>query len=248
MAITALITGFGPFPGAPFNPTGPLVGRLARLRRPGLADVKIIPYVFPTSYAAVDSELPKLIAKYKPDMVLMFGLAPRARTVRVETRARNALALLPDVSGRSLGRSVIAPGAPSAMSLLTPARHLLAAFRTAHVPTTLSRDAGRPRASLMLAPGVYRAGGLTLPAGAQLIGVRGATRLVLTNGPSLLSAEGSDTITVSGVTFDGSRQPSPPNRGLLHLTETKNVRIADCTFDNPGGNGITLERCSGHVT
>ena len=143
MAITALITGFGPFPGAPFNPTGPLVGRLARLRRPGLADVKIIPYVFPTSYAAVDSELPKLIAKYKPDMVLMFGLAPRARTVRVETRARNALALLPDVSGRSLGRSVIAPGAPSAMSLLTPARHLLAAFRTAHVPTTLSRDAGR---------------------------------------------------------------------------------------------------------
>ncbi len=108
-------------------------------------------------------------------------------------------------------------------------------------------EAARTRAPLMLAPGVYRAGGLTLPAGAQLIGVRGATRLVLTNGPSLLSAEGSDTITVSGVTFDGSRQPSPPNRGLLHLTETKNVRIADCTFDNPGGNGITLECCSGHV-
>jgi pyroglutamyl-peptidase len=143
MAITALVTGFGPFPGAPFNPTGPLVERLAHLRRPGLADVKIIPYVFPTSYAAVDSDLPKLIAKFRPDMLLMFGLAPRARTVRVETRARNALALLPDVSGRSLGRSVIAPGAASAMSLLTPARHLLAAFRTARVPTALSRDAGR---------------------------------------------------------------------------------------------------------
>jgi pyroglutamyl-peptidase len=143
MAMTALVTGFGPFPGAPFNPTGPLVKRLAHLRRPGLAGIKIIPYVFLTSYAAVDSELPKLIARYKPDMLLMFGLAPRARTVRVETRARNALALLPDISGRSLGRRVIAPGAPSVMSLLTPARPLLAAFRAARLPTALSRDAGR---------------------------------------------------------------------------------------------------------
>ena len=39
MALTILVTGFGPFPGAPFNPTGPLVERLARLRRPALADV-----------------------------------------------------------------------------------------------------------------------------------------------------------------------------------------------------------------
>ncbi|HZD90599.1 MAG TPA: pyroglutamyl-peptidase I, partial [Pseudolabrys sp.] len=27
---TILVTGFGPFPGAPFNPTVPLVRRLAR--------------------------------------------------------------------------------------------------------------------------------------------------------------------------------------------------------------------------
>ncbi|MDO9062455.1 MAG: pyroglutamyl-peptidase I, partial [Bradyrhizobium sp.] len=34
-----LITGFGPFPGAPCNPTQPLVARLVQLRRPALADV-----------------------------------------------------------------------------------------------------------------------------------------------------------------------------------------------------------------
>src|SRR5262245_45078635 len=60
---TILVTGFGPFPGAPFNPTMPLVGRLARLRRPALADIKIVPHIFPTSYAAVDRELPRLIAE-----------------------------------------------------------------------------------------------------------------------------------------------------------------------------------------
>ncbi len=34
-----LLTGFGPFPGAPFNPTTPLVKRLAALRRPATDDV-----------------------------------------------------------------------------------------------------------------------------------------------------------------------------------------------------------------
>ena len=34
MAITILITGFGPFPGAPFNPTEPLAQELARRRHP----------------------------------------------------------------------------------------------------------------------------------------------------------------------------------------------------------------------
>ena len=104
MAVTILVTGFGPFPGAPFNPTGPLVERLARLRRPALADIKIIPHVFPTSYAAVDRELPKLIAEHKPRALLMFGLAARTKSLRIEMRARNALALLPDVSGQSLRR------------------------------------------------------------------------------------------------------------------------------------------------
>jgi pyroglutamyl-peptidase len=127
MAMTALVTGFGPFPGAPFNPTGPLVKRLAHLRRPGLAGIKIIPYVFPTSYAAVDSELPKLIARYKPDMLLMFGLAPRARTVRVETRARNALVVagcLRPVFGPTRDCTRCTLGNVSADSGASPARSL----------------------------------------------------------------------------------------------------------------------------
>jgi pyroglutamyl-peptidase len=143
MAVTILVTGFGPFPGAPFNPTGPLAERLARLRRPALADVKIVAHAFPTSYAAVDRDLPTLIARHKPDALLMFGLAPRGKTLRIETRARNAVALLPDVSGQSLRRNLIVPGGPAALSLPAQARHLFAGGRTARVPIVLSRDAGR---------------------------------------------------------------------------------------------------------
>jgi pyroglutamyl-peptidase len=140
---TLLVTGFGPFPGAPFNPTTPLVQRLARLRRPGLTDVRIVGHVFPTSYAAVDRELPALIAKHKPDALLMFGLATRAKRVRIETRARNALALLPDVKGATVHRTKIAPGGPAALVMPAPAMRLLNAARAARVPSILSPDAGR---------------------------------------------------------------------------------------------------------
>ena len=140
---TILVTGFGPFPGAPFNPTAPLVARLARLRRPALADVTIVPHVFATSYAAVDRELPKLIAKHRPDALLMFGLAPRTPHLRIETRARNALALLPDVVGAKPRGRAIEAGEPPARTLPAPARRLLAAARAARVPAALSRDAGR---------------------------------------------------------------------------------------------------------
>jgi pyroglutamyl-peptidase len=140
---TILVTGFGPFPGAPFNPTGPLVEGLARLRRPALADVTIVPYVFETSYAAVDRELPRLLTRHKPDALLMFGLAPRANTLCIETRARNAVALLSDVSGKTLLRNSIVRGGPPALTIPAQARRLFATVRTTRIPVLLSRDAGR---------------------------------------------------------------------------------------------------------
>jgi len=143
MAATILVTGFGPFPGAPFNPTGPLVERLARLRRLALANEKFVLHIFPSSYAAVDRDLPKLIERHKPDALLMFGLAPRARTLRIETRARNTVSLLPDAGGIALRRLTIAAGGPAALAMPAPARRLLAAVRAAGVPATLSRDSGR---------------------------------------------------------------------------------------------------------
>jgi|SRR5689334_8227579 len=142
MPLTILVTGFGPFPGAPFNPTGAIAERLARLRRPGLSGFKIVTHVFPTSYAAVDRDLPSLVGRHKPRALLMFGLAARARHLRIETRARNAIALLPDVEGVSIGRSVIAAGHPPAIRLRTPLHPLLAALRR-RCAVSASRDAGR---------------------------------------------------------------------------------------------------------
>lgn len=142
--LTILITGFGPFPTAPANPTGPLVHRLARIRRPALADVRLVPHVFATSYQAVDRELPKLIAQHAPHAILMFGLAARRRALSVETRARNTVSmLLPDAAGGLSTGGRIARGAPGARLFSPWCRGLPRTLRMARVPAYLSRDAGR---------------------------------------------------------------------------------------------------------
>ncbi len=140
---TVLITGFGRFPGAPFNPSGPLALALAKRRRPAFADVRRVVHIFETSYAAVDRDLPKLIATHKPDIVLMFGLAARTPFVRVETRARNAMSILfPDVTGFRPTERAIAPGKPAARGR-APFARLLGAARASGTRSRLSRDAGR---------------------------------------------------------------------------------------------------------
>jgi pyroglutamyl-peptidase len=143
MPLTVLITGFGPFPGAPFNPSAKLAERLARRRRPAFADMTRLPYVFATSYAAVDRDLAKLSA-CSPDIVLMFGLAARTRHLRIEMRARNALSvILPDAGGHQPQARAIVRGMPPARTGQSPFARLLHAARVSRTPCRLSRDAGR---------------------------------------------------------------------------------------------------------
>lgn len=137
-----LLTGFGPFPGAPYNPTQPLVARLAQLRRPAFDDVELASHIFPVTYAAVDRQLPELIARTKPDALLMFGLAARTPYLRVETRARNAVTTLwPDAANTRARKGAIASEADAMMFGPHTAR-LLRAARLTGIDARSSRDAG----------------------------------------------------------------------------------------------------------
>ena len=141
---TILITGFGPFPGAPFNPTAPLALALARRSHPAFANVRRVAHVFHVSYEAVDRDLPRLLEREKPDALVMFGLAARSKHVRVETRARNAVTrMVPDASGHVPLAATIVAGGPAAVPLHAPAQRLLLAAQATGVPAVLSRDAGR---------------------------------------------------------------------------------------------------------
>lgn len=140
--LTVLITGFGPFPGAPVNPTMRLVRELARSRHRSLAGVRIVPHIFETSYAAVDRELPKLIARLRPDVVLMSGLAANTPYLRVEQRARNARSVRSlDAVGATAKDATIVPGASPRCGRAAFPR-LAAAARATGLAARLSLDAG----------------------------------------------------------------------------------------------------------
>jgi pyroglutamyl-peptidase len=139
-----LVTGFGPFPGAPVNPTMQLVAGLARMRRTGISDGALATHVFETSYAAVDRELPMLLNRHKPKVLIMFGLAARTKFLRIEMVARNRKsALHPDRTGAVARGLTIAAGAPPSRKGRASFGRLVAAAHAGGVHSRLSRDAGR---------------------------------------------------------------------------------------------------------
>lgn len=109
-------------------------------------------------------------------------------------------------------------------------------------------EAARAQVPLALPPGVYRTGMLRLQNGTQLVGVRGATKLVFTGGASMFQGEGAGSIGVANITLDGGGIPLPTRRGLVHCLGGRDIRIIDCEISGSGGNGIWFENVSGDVS
>jgi pyroglutamyl-peptidase len=139
-----LITGFGPFPRVPRNPSGMIAERVAASRRLALAGVRATALVLPTAYTAIDAQLRTAVARERPDAVLMIGVAARRREICVERQALNRVSrLFPDASG-TVGRALaFSPRSPLVLGTAAPRSAILAALRARGVPARHSRDAGR---------------------------------------------------------------------------------------------------------
>jgi uncharacterized secreted repeat protein (TIGR03808 family) len=156
--------------------------------------------------------------------------------------AASALAMPPDAARAatltsSLGRDItqygVRPGSPDDQT-----RALQRAID----------EAARTQTPLALPGGVYRTGMLRLESGTQLIGVRGATKLVFSGGASMLSGEGADRVGLTGITLDGGSIALPARRGLIHCLGGHDIRIIDCEITGSGGNAIWLEQVFGDVS
>lgn len=135
-----LVTGFGPFPGVADNPSGRLAQALARsgaIKR--LARIRAL--VIATTYSDT-AKLPRQAARLKPDAVLMFGLAGRARMLRVETCGRNQASTQYFDAAHKKASRVLAPGAPRVLKITAPAAMLVKAARATGARARLSSDAG----------------------------------------------------------------------------------------------------------
>jgi len=139
-----LVTGFGPFPRVPRNPSALLARALGANRRFALRGIEIRVLVLDTAYRAVDEALRPAIAAERPDAVLMLGVAARRRAVSVEARAVNRVSrLFPDASGRVGSRLAYRAGAPHQVRTPAPVEALLRALRSRGLAARRSIDAGR---------------------------------------------------------------------------------------------------------
>jgi pyroglutamyl-peptidase len=137
-----LITGFGPFPGAPSNPTMRIVRHLVCLKRAGLANVVRLGRVLPTEWGMLKG-FRQTIQQCQPDVVLMFGLAGRRRTITPEARAINLAGYLrTDAAGHTPASRHLSRAGPSHRHGLIDTVRMVAGMKRAGIAANVSRNAG----------------------------------------------------------------------------------------------------------
>jgi uncharacterized secreted repeat protein (TIGR03808 family) len=104
--------------------------------------------------------------------------------------------------------------------------------------------AGRPYA---LPAGTIHTSRLHLPDGARLIGVPGATRLVLDGEGPLLSADRAARISLSGLVLDGAGRSLDDDHGLVDFSNVGEAAISECVVERSGGVGLRLRACGGRI-
>ena len=136
-----LLTGFGPFPGVPTNPSGWLAETLAeRLPAPELQG-RIHARIFPTEWQAA-ALLPNLCETLQPHVMIHFGVSEHAKTFRIEHSAHNRTAPRADAGGALPASPVILVEGAGRLDTAFPAAALARHLKTNGVAAVTSHSAG----------------------------------------------------------------------------------------------------------
>jgi pyroglutamyl-peptidase len=155
-----LVTGFGPFPGAPRNPSQLLVKGLTE----GLAvpsDHQLHLATLPTRYDAAREAALRLHRRLKPDIALHFGFSLRAAGFTLERLAENRLTTgRLDAAGARSARATVSGVRPLLCASTLPLEAIRAALEECGLPVAFSDDAGAYVCNLVFyAAATRRAGG-----------------------------------------------------------------------------------------
>ena len=135
-----LLTGFGPFPGAPENPTAQMVQNLASC---SLGSMELVTRILPVIWNDAEARIAALIDEVKPDVILHLGLATKRSTIGVETRARNECTRLhPDADNICRASGTIDPHGPGLRHARVDTLQLVEVLCGLGLDAELSDDAG----------------------------------------------------------------------------------------------------------
>lgn len=139
---TALLTGFGPFPGVAHNATGVLVPRLAAAARRQFPEWSIATAILPTEWSAAPVELARHLARARPVLALHFGVSREARGFVIETLGRNLCRDTADAAGINPTSALLDADGPAARAASLPTPEILARLARSGLPAATSDDAG----------------------------------------------------------------------------------------------------------
>jgi pyroglutamyl-peptidase len=137
-----LLTGFGPFPGVPDNPSARLVETLAHARSLAPRDCELHMQVLPTEWGAVGTLVPSLLKSLQPHVTIHFGVSQQARSLRIERSAHNRIAARVDAAGVWPARRTIHVNGPSRLDSFVHTPLLAATLRESGLPANSSSHCG----------------------------------------------------------------------------------------------------------
>jgi pyroglutamyl-peptidase len=157
--VRVLVTGFGPFPGAPVNPSAWLAEILPE-RFSGL-DGALQTYVLPTEWGAGEGLVRHLHETIQPHVTIHFGLSQTAKKFHIERSAYNRASPRRDASGSLPRDGVILAEGAERLDTSLPASALSAHLRQRGMPAASSRSAGRYLCNFLYYLSLARAAGKT---------------------------------------------------------------------------------------
>lgn len=140
--IRIAITGFGPFPGVPFNASGTLVASLAEEAH-GIPGLKLATAILPVDWTVAQEDVRHLIDTTQPDAILLFGVSTRASGLVIERRAVNLTTGSPDETGAYPSAGHLRRGGPAELAATLPTGDLARTLSFEGVTAMLSDDAGQ---------------------------------------------------------------------------------------------------------
>ena len=135
-----LITGFGPFPGVPDNPSSWLAQTLGE-QAAFDSEAELHVRVLPTEWQ-VAALMPDFYAALQPALMIHFGLNQHAQSLRIERSAHNRARRRADACGGLPRCPVIQADGPDRIDTAVPVRALAAHLRRSGLPATTSPSAG----------------------------------------------------------------------------------------------------------
>jgi pyroglutamyl-peptidase len=136
-----LLTGFGPFPGVPENPSGWLAETLAAGAH--APDWDLHATVLPTEWEAVAALTPRLHAELQPHVMIHFGVSTRSKSLQIERAAHNEAEPRADACGATPLCSTIAGDGAARLETRLPVTALAAHLRAQGHAARASQSCGR---------------------------------------------------------------------------------------------------------